>query len=120
MQVLERTADQKTNTKIPAPLTKRAMAINIMKANADLPMEEVVDLIARANQDTPNQARAYYRWLVDNDMAPGKIVQHVRAPRNAAPAAPVSNPDKKIYRSRRTRNPRLTAIIDKKLQQKSA
>lgn len=118
MQVLERTAVQ--NTKIPAPLTKRAMAINIMKANADLPMEEVVDLIARANQDTHNAARAYYRWLVDNDMAPGKVVAHVRASKAAAAAAPVSNPGKKIYRSRRTRNPRLAAIIDKKVQQKTA
>ena len=115
MQVLERTAVQ--NTKIPAPLTKRAMAINIMKANADLPMEEVVDLIARANQDTHNQARAYYRWLVDNDMAPGKVVAHVRASKTPAP---VSNPGKKIYRSRRSRNPRLAAIIDKKVQQKTA
>lgn len=117
MQVLERTTEQKT--KIPAPLTKRAMAINIMKANADLPMEEVVDLIARANQDTHNAARAYYRWLVDNDMAPGTVVKHERASKAAAPA-PVSNPGKKIYRSRRTRNPRLAAIIDKKVQQKTA
>jgi len=108
---------------IPAPLTKRAMAINIMRANTDQGMEVVVDLIARANQDTPSAARAYYRYLVDQNMAPGKVVEHVRAPRSPSKgdskpagkpvkaAEPITDPTKRIYRSRRERNPELHALI---------
>lgn len=75
------TAATASSTAIPRPLSKRATAIMIMQAQEGKPMADVVELIARANQITPNAARAYYRWIVINKMAPGKIEEHVRAAR---------------------------------------
>jgi len=92
--------DRSGNT-IPAPLTKRALAIDIMKANSEKPMEAVVDLIARANQITLNAARSYYKWIGKNGLAPA----------NAEGIAEATDPNRKIYRPRAERNPQLASMI---------
>ena len=53
--------------------SKRQVAIEIMTANADKPMIEVLQLIAEANSITVTAARSYYKYLVANNMAPGKV-----------------------------------------------
>ena len=89
---------------IPAPLTKRALAIDVMKANSDKPMEVVVDLIARANQITLNAARSYYKWIGKNGLAPANA--------SGADEAEATDPNRRIYRPRAERNPKLAAMID--------
>ena len=53
--------------------TKRSKAIEIMKRNAHLSMEEVLPLIANAIDGTLSDARAHYRWLSENKYAPGVV-----------------------------------------------
>lgn len=57
--------------------TKRSKAIDIMKANADLAMDEVLPLIAEAINGSINEARAYYKWLCENNYAPGKVSANI-------------------------------------------
>lgn len=99
---------ERNGNTIPAPLTKRALAIDVMKANQDKQMDVVVDLIARANQITHNAARSYYKWIVNNGLAPGVIVER------AEEETEVADPQKKIYRPRSVRNPQLAAAIGEK------
>lgn len=64
--------------------SKRAIAIEIMNANVKLPMAEVIQLIAKANDLTPGAARSYYTGLVKMGLAQGKIEDSVRAPKAKA------------------------------------
>lgn len=54
-------------------VTKRSKAIEVMKENANVPMDEVVTLIAEAIDVNRSEARNYYRWLSENGYAPGKV-----------------------------------------------
>ncbi len=51
----------------------RQTAADIMKANADRPMGEVLPLIAAAIKRSKGEARSYYRWIVTHDRAPGVL-----------------------------------------------
>ena len=64
---------------------KRLIVIGIMTANADKPMAEVVPMIQNHPEVacSPNQAKAWYKWIVERDMAPGKIVS-LRTPKEKA------------------------------------
>lgn len=64
----------------PVKVSKRATAIAIMAENHDKPMAEVCDLIAAANGLTSAAARSYYKWIVENKMAPGTVVKLERTP----------------------------------------
>lgn len=63
--------------------SKRQVAIEIMNSNSNLPMAEVIPLIAAANGLTPGAARSYYTGLVKMGLAKGKIEDSVRAPKAA-------------------------------------
>ena len=67
-------------------MSKRENAINIMKANATLPMNDTVKLIAEQIGVTEANAKSYYRWIVANGKAPGVVEKTARAPK--APRAP--------------------------------
>jgi hypothetical protein len=70
--------------------SKRQNAIEIMSANSDKPMSAVLPLIAAANGITDAAARSYYKWIVENGMAPG-VVDSTRTVKAAV--APVTKPD---------------------------
>src|SRR5208337_4360609 len=63
------------------PGTKRRDAADVMHANADKPMEEVIKLIAAAVPCSMREARSHYVWLVTNGYAPGVVVKTSRAKR---------------------------------------
>jgi hypothetical protein len=60
-------------------MTKTAITIATMNANADKPMAVVVKLIAEANSVTEAVARGAYRWCVNKGVAHG--VLEVKAPK---------------------------------------
>ena len=51
----------------------RQTAIDVMKANPDRPMGEVLPLIAAAVKRSIGEARKFYRWIVTHDRAPGVL-----------------------------------------------
>jgi hypothetical protein len=55
-------------------MTKTAITISVMNANAEKPMDEVVKLIAKANSVTETVARGAYRWCVNKGVASGVIL----------------------------------------------
>jgi hypothetical protein len=69
--------------------TKRIVVIGIMTAHADKPMNEVVPMIQNHPEVacSANQAKAWYKWIVDRDMAPGKVIS-LRTNKEKAPAEP--------------------------------
>ena len=67
-------------------MSKRETAINIMKANATLPMADTVKLIAEQIGVTEANAKSYYKWIVANGKAPGVVEKTARAPK--APRTP--------------------------------
>jgi hypothetical protein len=58
--------------------SKRQVAIEIMTANSDKPMAEVIALIASANGLTSGAARSYYVYIAAQGWAPGKVEATVR------------------------------------------
>jgi hypothetical protein len=52
---------------------KRQTAVALMKRYADRPMAVVAALIAKKCDLTILEARAYYRWIVAREMAPGRV-----------------------------------------------
>lgn len=66
-------------------LTKTAVTLATMTANADKPMAEVVALIVAAQHAagftdvTDKIAVGAYRWAVKNDKAPGKLAERAKA-----------------------------------------
>jgi len=69
-------------------MSKRNDAIEIMKANATLPMRDVVALIADRIGVTDANAKSYYRWIVTNGKAPGVIEKSERAAKAVSTKAP--------------------------------
>jgi hypothetical protein len=67
------TDDNQYNTTKWKKPTKRSKAIDIMKANADLAMDEVLPLIAAAINGSITEAKAHYKWLCENNYAPGNL-----------------------------------------------
>lgn len=53
--------------------SKRQVAIDIMNENGKKPMDEVLNLIAKANEIDVGAARSYYVYIVKNGMAKGKV-----------------------------------------------
>ena len=53
--------------------SKRQIAIDIMKKYSKYPMDAVVEKISQMCDIPHNSARAYYIFMVRNDLAPGKI-----------------------------------------------
>jgi hypothetical protein len=60
-------------------MSKRNDAIEVMKANAKLPMADVVKLIADKIGVTEGNAKSYYKWIVANGKAPGNVEKTARA-----------------------------------------
>jgi hypothetical protein len=52
----------------------RQTAIDVMSANPDRPMNEVLALIAEANNFSIGKALTFYRWVVKNGRAPGHLL----------------------------------------------
>lgn len=67
--------------------SKRQIAIEIMTANSDKSMAEVIALIAAANSLTPGAARSYYTYISAQGWAPGKVEPTVRVKAEKAPKA---------------------------------
>jgi hypothetical protein len=67
--------------------SKRWIACEVMKANADKPMSEVLKLIVERQAEgfTLGDARSYYRYCVAEGFAPGVIEERSRSERKAAP-----------------------------------
>ena len=61
-------------------MSKRSDAIEIMKANAKLPMTDVVKLIADRIGVTEANAKSYYRYIVQHNLGPGEVVKTARRP----------------------------------------
>ena len=69
--------------------SKRGLAIAIMAANADKAMADVLPLmVAGANMKDEKEARNFYKWIVDNGMAPGTL-EVVTRPVKVAAEKPV-------------------------------
>jgi hypothetical protein len=83
-------------------LTKTAVTLATMTANADKPMAEVVALIVAAQHAagftdvTDKIAVGAYRWAVKNDKAPGKLAEKVKA---APKAKVVKEPKAKVAKA---------------------
>lgn len=75
-------------------MSKRSDAIEIMKANAKLPMAEVIKLIADRIGVTEANAKSYYRYIVQHNLGPGTVEKSTRAPKAAK--APKSSKPKLI------------------------
>lgn len=69
-------------------MSKRATAIEIMKANEGKSMADVVALIAKQIDVTEANAKSYYKWIVANGKAPGVVEKTARAAKSAGPKAP--------------------------------
>jgi len=55
-------------------MSMRQNAIDVMRANPDSPMDDVLPLIAETNQFSIGEARSYYKWIVRNGRAPGETL----------------------------------------------
>ena len=58
--------------------SKRQIAIDIMNANADKSMAEVMAMISEANNIPLSAARGYYKYLCEQGMAAGKVEKIAR------------------------------------------
>ena len=53
--------------------TKRQTAIDIMKANEGKAYADVINLISEAIAVPAASAKSYYKWIVEHNLAPGKV-----------------------------------------------
>ena len=60
-------------------MSKRSDAIAVMVANSTKPMSEVVVLIAETINVTVANAKSYYRYIVEHELAPGTVEKTKRA-----------------------------------------
>lgn len=74
--------------------SKRQVAIDIMNANADKSMAEVMALISEANGIPLSAARGYYKYLAEQGMAAGKVEKIAR--QKAVTVAEVSTESNKF------------------------
>ena len=77
-------------------MSKRSDAIEVMKDNAKLPMDEVVKLIADRIGVTDANAKSYYRYIVQHNLAPGEVVKSARAPKAKSETAKAARKPKLI------------------------
>lgn len=88
-------------------MSKRSDAITVMKDNANLPMADVVALIADRIGVTDANAKSYYRWIVAHNLAPGVVEKSTKAakPKTAkaakAPKLIKAKPDMSITKDRK-------------------
>ena len=75
-------------------MSKREDAIQVMKANSDKPMSEVVVLIAEKIGVTDANAKSYYKWIVANGKAPGVVEKTARAVSTKTPKVKATKPQK--------------------------
>lgn len=69
--------------------SKRAVAIALMTQYKDKDMDFVCDKIAAKNDVTGPNARSYYRWIVAQGLAPGKVpARGAAAPKVKATVTP--------------------------------
>lgn len=59
-------------------MSKRSDAIRVMKANEGKPMADVVKLIAEQISVTEANAKSYYRYIVQHNLAPGAVEKTTR------------------------------------------
>ena len=62
--------------------SKRARAINLMNANGNKPMADVVELLVKELAVNHAGAASYYKWIVKNKLAPGNVVSGKRGPKS--------------------------------------
>lgn len=96
--------------------SKRAQAISIMNANKDKSMSDVVALIAKTIDVTEANARSYYRWIVANGLADGKVETKTKTAKTKEVAPTKALKDaglKATKRNRFTGNVKATAATEK-------
>ena len=71
--------------------SKRARAIQLMKAHSSKSMDDVVGLLVKELGVEQRVARTYYVWIVKNKLAPGKVVASKRGPKNTSVKSPKAN-----------------------------
>ena len=78
--------------------TKRQTAIDIMKANEGKAYADVINLISEAIAVPAASAKSYYKWIVEHNLAPGKVEKTARAPRTPSdkPKAPKAKATPKV------------------------
>lgn len=75
-------------------ITKTSVTLSVMRANALLPMADVVDLILAAQHEagffsvTKDLCAGAYRWAVRTGKAEGFVPKTTKAPKVAKPKAP--------------------------------
>ena len=94
-------------------MTKTAITISVMNANADKPMEDVVKLIAKANAVSEAVARGAYRWCVNKGVASG--VLQGKAPKAVTVAKPKAVKTVKLSKIVAATNKAFTAKTNKKM-----
>lgn len=68
-------------------MSKRSTAIAIMTEFAGEPADSVIAKISLANEIDIKAAKAYYAWIVKNELAPGEIAGKAKAKSAASPKA---------------------------------
>jgi hypothetical protein len=69
------------------PGSKRQVAIDLMNANTDRPMAEVIAMIAQANNLSLGAGRSYYVYLAENGFAQGTVDRTKKPKAEKAPKA---------------------------------
>lgn len=98
-------------------MSKRATAIELMKANEGKSMADVVALIAEAIGVTEANAKSYYKWIVANGKAPGEVVKTARAPKAATPKAPKAAGKPKMIKAKPVKLTDKPKITDKTVEE---
>jgi hypothetical protein len=109
-------------------MSKRSTAIAIMTEFAGDPADSVIAKIALANELDHKAAKAYYAWIVKNELAPGEALGKAKAkpaaPKPAAKAKPKFKkqvkaesllPDSEIAKIKAANLARLKAVSARKV-----
>jgi hypothetical protein len=76
------------------PLSLRQTSISIMKANPEMDMKSVCELISASTGMDFKKSQAYYRWIVKEGMAPGFVPGSKSTPKIPQPKKSEEAPEK--------------------------
>lgn len=97
--------------------SKRAQAVEIMNANKDKSMSDVVTMIAKAIDVSEPNARSYYRWIVANGLAEGKVETKAKT-KAEKPAKVAKEPKAKVEKPAKDKTKKFTGKIKVKAETK--
>lgn len=91
--------------------TLRAQYVDVMFANADKPMAEVLKALQAETGCSASYSRGVYKWLVENDFAPG-VIEPVSRGRKASAEPKVKAP--KAPKEKKVKEPKISAATGEK------